>query len=104
MDPADSPAPHRRWWLRIFATFLALLLLYALSIGPVIGYLQYRWSRDDGFNVSARQQEQRDRVSAFYRPIVSLVINTPLMQPVGAYVRWWESFFYRFRPKPEPGD
>jgi hypothetical protein len=47
MDP-ENPRPARRLLLRGGGTLAALLVLYALSSGPVDYYRSYQWGRTGG--------------------------------------------------------
>jgi hypothetical protein len=102
MDPADSPAPQRRWWLRIAATFLAAVLLYVLSAGPVIGYLNYRWMRTGDIHANA-EMRYFTFVLKVYRPVTLLIKDTALQKPFTNYLQWWVDFI-REHMTPESRD
>jgi hypothetical protein len=99
MDATDPPAPQRRWWLHIFATFLALLLLYVLSIGPVGGYFVYRLGHVQALDEHVRVQEQSNRVRALYLPVFSLVQKVGWEDSLLAYIGWWSAMYIRFSGK-----
>jgi hypothetical protein len=91
MDPADSLTP-RRWLLRIAATFLALLVLYVLSFGPVVGYFSYcEILERDGFG----KRPPLTECLVIYDPLFSLVRDSALERPLGNYVLWWTRMFVR---------
>jgi hypothetical protein len=94
MDPADSP-PRRRWWLRIFLTLLAALLLYALSIGPVLACFLCRAIREPDLDVAYERLQQVNCVVAFYDPVLSVTDNTGLTGHSYAYIYWWIELVFR---------
>lgn len=98
MDPADFPAPQRRWWLRIVATFFALLVLYALSAGPAVGYCNYREVRAIQDNVAGPLLPKR--FLAIYGPLFSMVTDSSLERPLNKYTHWWTRIIFRLSGKP----
>jgi hypothetical protein len=55
---------------------LLAVILYIASIGPVILLLPSR-------------SGQYPILTAFYRPLKWIAENTPLEDPITAYIRWW---------------
>jgi hypothetical protein len=98
MDTTEAP-PYRRWLLRIFSTFSALLLLYVLSSGPVLAYFQSRWAaqlNNPRQGPETLEFEQMVRVLDFYKPLIDLAHETGLEKPFGAYIEWWTASVFRF--------
>jgi hypothetical protein len=85
MDAADSPAPQRRWWLRIVATFLAAALLYVLSAGPLLALLTYRAARLS----QVKSDRWGEAYNVIYRPLYFCILETPLQTPFESYIQWW---------------
>ena len=56
---------------------LVILILYFLSIGPVTALTWIHTPRT------------LPVIVAVYAPVLWLGENTPLGEPIGAYVRWW---------------
>ena len=73
---AEHPTSPRHLLGRVAATLLALLLLYVLSIGPVV-YLHVKLKRD--FTV----------LDPFYVPLVWVIEHSSLGEPFYEYVSWW---------------
>jgi hypothetical protein len=101
MDAAADPPPHRRWLLRLFATFLSLLLLYVLSAGPAVALYNYRWIRAlaDGTGSGTPLPES---FLLIYTPLFSTMRNTPLEQVFAGYTGWWTEFIFRLAGTPLP--
>ena len=73
---AEHPTSSSHLLGRVAATLLALLVLYALSVGPAI-YLEVKLKID--FKVLDR----------FYAPLVWAIDHTQLDKPYYTYVSWW---------------
>ena len=75
----DSAKPHSlsRFLTRIACTFVGLLLLYVLGIGPA-SYIGFRYKRS---------QPVLDKL---YDPLFQGLRVTPLERPLISYMLWWE--------------
>jgi hypothetical protein len=89
MDLADSP-PHRRWLFRIGTALCVLLVLYVLSAGPAMGYLNYRLLADGpGNETILTDSSPVVRLRLVYHPLQSFVQSVALDTPYHNYVMWW---------------
>jgi hypothetical protein len=62
----------------IFGSIIAALLLYALSLGPVVRFYSYKQKAGD---------EVPNFVRRFYEPLVQLSLH---WMPYKDYVNWWK--------------
>ena len=72
----ENPTSLRRLLLRAAATLLAVVVLYALSVGPA-AYLE----------VKLRSSPME--VPSFYAALFLATQDPPLEQLRNGYVRWW---------------
>ena len=86
MDSANPPSLCSRL-TRIAGTFVGLLLLYILSVGPA----NYLW---------AFGRIERQRVVKLYMPLEWIVQDSPLEQPVRVYCQWWWNLGFSHNPDP----
>ena len=63
---------------------LLILLLYALSEGPVT-MVKYKGHISDG---------SRQSLEKFYKPLDWAYLKTPLHKPLGMYLHWWAPAWY----------
>ena len=73
---ADDAKKGSGWWAVVLLLFL-LLVLYVLSIGPVVGIM------------SRTGWGYRTEPPAFYLPLAWLHANTPLGDPLDWYIDLW---------------
>jgi len=76
----QSKSHVSRWVLGIVAVLVALVI-YPLSMGPVVALSMK-------YHASAAHFE---RVSVFYLPVTRGCIRTGKLEFMESYVRWWES-------------
>lgn len=74
-DDHDDRGRSRYVW--ILGAVLGLLVLYVLSLGPAVAIV-----RRTGMGV--------DVATVVYAPLEWLYENTPLREPLGAYVEFWQ--------------
>ena len=75
MDAAETPSLRHRL-LQGAAVLIALVVLYALGVGPA-AYLATKTARGRHFLVEV------------YNPLFVAIEHTPLDMPVRAYLNWW---------------
>ena len=73
---SEKPPSLRSLLTRMVCTLVALVVLYVLSSGPS-GYV---WERS---------MNSRPLLEKFYAPLKWAHQQTPLLDPVSIYVRWW---------------
>ena len=73
---AENPTSLRQLLLRAAATLLAVVVLYALSVGPAY-YLALKLGRNP------------IALDRFYVPLSWATKGTPLEKPIDAYVDLW---------------
>ena len=84
----NSPSIRSRI-LTGFAALVGLLVLYVLSIGPVV-YCQMRYDIDT------------KRLGNFYRPVMWLMTESPAGPPLMDYMTWWTDRGVTHRSKLPP--
>jgi hypothetical protein len=73
------------------ATLLSTMLLYTLSLGPVVAYQAVR-----------TRKYPSDLVNTYYRPLVWLApLGTPQNNALSYYIGFWASIFVRTTSAPQ---
>jgi hypothetical protein len=95
MDSEAPASPLRRIATRAAATLLALLVLYALSSGPIQAYRTYSFFQASISGGSWPGPNHLSWLKKIYGPLESTISGTPLKAPYDAYLEWWLNLAYQ---------
>lgn len=74
---AEEDARKRGYGTTVAMALLVFVVVYVLSVGPVVVLVE-RWGTGEAV------------IEVVYRPLGWLHDNTPLRQPVDAYLEFWQ--------------